>query len=167
MALPYPAKKTRKHKVMSKIYQLIIFIFISASLTLGGCTRSVKTNQNGDIFPSPFAPSPDTESPLVTEKTITATQFIQEAIELLETGYMGEDLLIFSINLPKELDQDFYGKVLEEEYECTRQEELPDRLYCFGHVPEDQENPLFSLYSLADKKLIWQTEFEYPDLISE
>ena len=149
---------------MKRSYLFLILILLGFSAILGSCTRSASEDKNEGIFPTPFAPSPDPHNADMPEYSDLPGQTIQPAISLIETGFMGENLLIFSLGIREDMKNDFYGKVQDEEYECTRQEELPDRLYCFGKIPENRQNPIFILFSCENNKMIWQTAFEYPDM---
>ena len=97
-------------------------------------------------------------------QTPSAVQTALAEIDLIETGYMGADLLIFSLNLPQIFNQEYYAKAGNKSFECTRQEELPDRLYCFGQSPEQRSGTVFELYNLTNDELIWKTEFNFPDM---
>jgi hypothetical protein len=129
----------------------IILIFVS-SLLLAGCVRSVPVEFK--VTPAIFE----------TESSFSPTAMKTEVLpHVLEIGYMGEDLLIVTVQMPGVITQNYEANVEGEIFECTRQEQFPDRLYCFGKKPEGVVNASFKLYKKENGELSVELSIEIPD----
>jgi len=145
----------------------ILFFIIGLSLT--GCVRSVPTAYigaptiagTGSSFPViPTPTSPFLVTPEEGETTIATA--IGSAPVVLEVGFMGEDLLIVTVQMPAAIEEDYEAVVEGENYECALQEQLPDRLYCFGKKPAGFVNASFRLYKKVNQELVADIIIEIP-----
>jgi hypothetical protein len=146
------------------------FFFLTIGLLLCGCVRSVPTAYHvaptiagtGSSFPGiPTSTSPFLATPGESE-TRTATG-ISPAPQVLEVGYMDEDLLIVTVQMPAVIAEDYEALVEGENYECTQQEQFPDHLYCFGKKPARVVNTSFQLFKKINHEWIVDLLIEIPE----
>ena len=127
-------------------------IFIALIFLCAACTRSIPTETVIVGFPDFFSistPSPtieefgETEKPTIKPYTPreppisdSTIQSIATYASVAEIGYMGEDLLIITVEIDSKLGNEFIASLNGIDYECITQEDIPDFIYCFGPRPE-------------------------------
>jgi hypothetical protein len=79
---------------------------------------------------------------------------------LVSAGFQDDDLMIFVLESDQAIVSNYQGDLSGTSFECTVQEQLQERLYCFGSKPLALEPWLFSLNDATTSEEVFQIEVD-------